>query len=150
LNRRPAELTADDLAVRAEAGRDSLRHFLFGLPLITVSVIYSYCVTIGTDRLPQQVIRLCLTVLLLLWLYRGSNIARWICILLYWPGGTVMACLVAPAFRMGTLRGVSVLLDALTMLFFVRTLIWSRDVKLYLALRRGDRTAVRKLVDVPD
>ncbi|REJ94820.1 MAG: hypothetical protein DWQ34_07680 [Planctomycetota bacterium] len=138
-------MDAEFLAGRAEVGRKRLLKYMALWFTVSLGVFVSYLQFVGTDRLPQQIVRFILTVLLFWWLYNGSNVARWLCIVLFWVGGTVMAMLAPGMFRVDTLRGVSTFCDALVMLFFVRTLIWSLEVKLFLAVQRGDRPEMARL-----
>lgn len=138
-------MDAEFLADRAEVGRRRLLKYMASWFAVSLGVFVTYLQVVGTDRLPQQIVRFILTVLLFWWVYRGSNVARWICIVLFWAGGALMAMLVPSMFRLDALRGVSTLFDALVMLLLARTLIWSPEVKLFLAAQRGDRVEVARM-----
>jgi hypothetical protein len=55
--------------------------------IISAITIGTYVVVKGPDRLPSQVVRFVLTVGLMLWLYRGSAVAKWIVIVLFGMAG---------------------------------------------------------------
>lgn len=71
-------------------GRKILLIIALLIILIELLVIVLYIIIVGPNRLPQQVLRLSLTGILLFFLYRGSNLARVVAIVLFTIGGILV------------------------------------------------------------
>ncbi len=72
-------------------GRTPLLCYSAAILAISVTTISTYVAVRGTGNLPRQFTRFVLTAALLLWLYRGSKVARIISIVLYSVGGLFAA-----------------------------------------------------------
>ncbi len=56
---------------------------------ISLFVIISYNARVGHEKLPRQLVRLGLTALMFFFVYKGSQVARWIAVILLVLGGAM-------------------------------------------------------------
>jgi hypothetical protein len=70
-------------------GQKVLIAIIAGTLLISATTIAASVALLGTGKLPTQLGRFLLTVGLMIWLYRGSTAAKWICVVLYGIAGFV-------------------------------------------------------------
>lgn len=105
-----------------------------GLTLVlSVGVIVFYLANRGTDRLPAQLVRLALTGVLCFFLYRGSEIARWLSVVLFTLGGA----LAAPGLLQESVPGMIVTgVMAAVYLAVAGVLLWSRRVHAFMDHQR--------------
>ena len=86
----------------AERGRRLVVLVIVACLTLSVLVIFAYNIIVGSDTLPQQIVRLILTAGLCIFLYRGANWARWVASVLFALGGlfSLFAWLIIPSIRL--------------------------------------------------
>ena len=117
------------------AGRLTLLTYIALVLLINATTIGVYVHLRGTDRLSSQIIRISLTALLCLWLYRGSPAAKWILIGLLAFGG-LYSLLLQLSDNLLVVAGGLVI--TLTYLSFAVALINSDRINAFLISQRGE------------
>jgi hypothetical protein len=118
-------------------GGEIVRWYSVLILFTSAAVTGLYVASAGTSRLPQQAVRFALTALLLAWLWRGSDVARWILIVLLGLGGLFSLPLVLRGGDAAILGGWL----AALYLSFVGFLIGSSHVAAFLASQRGEAVA---------
>ena len=68
---------------------------------LSVVAIVVYLITMGPKNLAQQIVRLILTVVLCVFLYRGASWARWVTIILFLLGGILLIPSAIAALHIG-------------------------------------------------
>lgn len=123
------------MSERAQKGQIILLVYLVLVLLASVGVIAFYVSSRGTDRLPAQLIRFVLTVVLCIFLFRGSRIAKSISVVLFAIGGSLA---LNGVFQGSPLTvALSVGLAALY-LSFAWMLLWSGSVNAFLEHQQGE------------
>jgi hypothetical protein len=75
------------MEAKPETGRRLVLAVIVASLTLSVLVIVAFNLGRGPERLPQQIVRLLLTIGLCVFLYRGANWARWVAGLLFALGG---------------------------------------------------------------
>ena len=125
-----------------------LVHFAL-LLMLSLSAIGSYVFFRGTGKLPSQAFRTVLEIALLVWIYRGSNIARVIAIILLGLSGG--GALIAFAFVDGNVFGI-IMMGAMATVFlsFAGVLLVSPNVAAFLEYQRNRFAASAELSATDD
>ncbi|MBL0952377.1 MAG: hypothetical protein IBJ08_17290, partial [Pseudomonas sp.] len=76
-----------DLTNQADEGRKFVGLLCIIVLCFELNVIVDYLLQFGTQKFATNVIRFLLTSALLFWLYQGSGVARWLCVVLFGLGG---------------------------------------------------------------
>lgn len=104
---------------------------------ISLLAIGLFLATQGTERLSAQVVRFALTICLCAWLYRGSPIAKWICIALFSVAG---ALTVVPLLRASDVSEIAIVgVVGMVYFSFATVLVSSTSVNEFLTYQRGKR-----------
>lgn len=115
-------------------GRKLLVNSMVKVLLMSALVIYFYVSLHGLGTLPPRIVRFVLTLLLMIWLYRGSSVAKWLCIVLYGIAG-IMMLVRMPLDNLWA----CLILGSMSFVFLEMTyrLLCSRDVKGFLRFQRA-------------
>lgn len=119
------------------AGRQILRRHVFAVISISALTILQYNLVIGPDRLPAQVVRFALTLLLCYGIYRGSPLAKWLAVCLFGIAGVLFFSLLLSPGHIGTLNWLTAAANCMTYLLFAWSLIRSTAVAAFLEFQRA-------------
>lgn len=97
-------------------------------------------------RTMTQVVRLALTVMLCIFLYRGNIIAKWLTVATSTLGGGSAVLLAISGAPLGLVIGG---LIAALYLSLAWLLVWSTDVNAFLAVQRGETPPIRDPIEPP-
>lgn len=122
---------------RPDRGRRLIGLFCIAILCFDAIVIVEYTMQAGMQKFASNIIRFCLTAALFFWLYRGSNIARWIAFVCFGLGGLAGLYVIASAGRWNS-RHIPMIA---CFLLFAWTLALSPDVRAYIAETREKRHA---------
>ncbi len=117
----------------AGRGRKIVLTIIGATLVISALVIIRSNLLTGPHRLPQQVVRFILTVLLAFFLYRGANWARWLLVILYGLGGVGSLGL---ALFADTGMGLLLVVMGVCYVFSAGALVSSSAVAAFLAQQR--------------
>lgn len=140
-----ADLDPSLLNARIGKGRRKLRAASFALLCTSVFIIIEYNLNLGPNKLPQQLIRIVLTIWLLASVYSGSKIAREISIVLFSIGAIGFLYLLVSTPKLHWLQKLSLLTNLLGYVYYLFLILASKDVNAFLDSKR--RTAKRHLPD---
>lgn len=115
------------------SGRAILLVCLFLVLLVSIGVTALYVSIRGDERLPSQIVRFALTMLLCFYLYRGHVAAKWIAVILFClAGGMATTQIWSDSPLVVFFGGVM----ALFYLSVAWLLLWSRRVNAFLDYQR--------------
>ena len=123
---------------REDRGRKIVLGIIGATVGFSALVIITFILLVGPQRLLPQVARFIFTVLLGIFLYRGTKWAYWVLVVLYGLGG-VNGLMSGFMLFPNTLMGLVSLAMGVVYILSAWVLVYSRDVKAFLALQRGPR-----------
>ncbi|MBV10299.1 hypothetical protein [Rubinisphaera sp.] len=126
-------MTSEFSIASVERGKSILITCMVKLLLLSAILIASYVMRKGLETLPPRIVRFVLTLLLLIWLYRGSLAAKWICVVLYGISGIALLVMM-PLDNLWA----CLILGSMSFVFLEMTyrLLHSRDVNHFLRFQR--------------
>ncbi len=126
-----------ELQRSAAEGRIKLLSASFAVVCVCVFTIIQYNLAIGPQKLPAQIVRLILTLLLCGAVYVGSRAAHWICVVLFSIGVAMLSKILLTMNNVPLLFYISISANLLTYIYFLYLLLLSKDVKTFLESKRS-------------
>lgn len=121
-----------------ERGRNDVMRIAGIMVGVEIGVILSNLLQVGAGNLPQQLVRLAVTIVLLALLFRGFAWVRWLLLVLAGLGLIAAGGSVQALFADGrTAEGIVMAIIGIGYLIVARTLLWSPGIGPYLAARRA-------------
>ncbi len=109
----------------------------FGVLCVSVFTIIQYNMAVGPKRLPSQIIRLFLTFFMLRATYKGSELAKWISVVLCSLGAFGCICIFFLFAQIDWLLRVALLANSASYVYYVAHLLLSKDVRAFLEYQRS-------------
>lgn len=97
---------------RLAAGRWTLRVYIVAVLMISAATVTAMGITVGPHVLPRGVGRFAMTCILMLCLWRGSRVARWLTVVLMGSAGLATLMITVSASAPGAFAWIWGLMDA--------------------------------------